>query len=71
MKKNMKQLVAAVTRGELLIRNAGLEHLRMTCANCGNKIITDHPHEETVNCPTCGVITFCSPAPRRALAGHT
>src|SRR6266550_1109713 len=34
----------------------GLEHLRMTCANCGNKIITDHPHEETVNCPTCGVI---------------
>ena len=28
----------------------GLEHLRMTCANCGNKIITDHPHEETVNC---------------------
>ena len=29
----------------------GLEHLRMTCANCGNKIITDHPHEETVNCP--------------------
>src|SRR5213593_61476 len=34
----------------------GLEHLRMTCANCGSKIITDHPHEETVNCPTCGVI---------------
>ncbi|HEY3053386.1 MAG TPA: DNA-directed RNA polymerase subunit beta, partial [Thermoanaerobaculia bacterium] len=34
----------------------GLEHLRMTCANCGNKIITDHPHEETVNCPSCGVI---------------
>jgi DNA-directed RNA polymerase subunit beta len=34
----------------------GLEHLRMTCANCGNKIITDHPHEETVNCPNCGVI---------------
>src|ERR1700755_3024873 len=34
----------------------GLEHLRMTCANCGAKIITDHPHEETVNCPSCGVI---------------
>src|SRR2546425_498427 len=34
----------------------GLEHLRMTCANCGNKIITDHPHEETVNCQKCGVI---------------
>ncbi|HXI13025.1 MAG TPA: DNA-directed RNA polymerase subunit beta [Thermoanaerobaculia bacterium] len=34
----------------------GLEHLRMTCANCGNKIITDHPHEETVNCQRCGVI---------------
>lgn len=34
----------------------GLEHLRMNCANCGSKIITDHPHEETVNCPNCGVI---------------
>ncbi|HUP66439.1 MAG TPA: DNA-directed RNA polymerase subunit beta [Thermoanaerobaculia bacterium] len=34
----------------------GLEHLRMTCANCGAKIITDHPHEETVNCKRCGVI---------------
>src|SRR5919201_5003047 len=34
----------------------GLEHLRMTCANCGNKIITDHPHEETVNCQRCGVV---------------
>src|SRR3954471_12237133 len=34
----------------------GLEHLRMTCANCGNKIITDHPHEETVGCQRCGVI---------------
>src|SRR5882724_6553659 len=33
-----------------------LEHLRMTCANCGSKIITDHPHEETVNCQKCGVI---------------
>jgi DNA-directed RNA polymerase subunit beta len=34
----------------------GLEHLRMTCANCGAKIITEHPHEETVNCGQCGVI---------------
>ncbi len=34
----------------------GLENLRMTCANCGSKIITDHPHEETVNCQKCGVI---------------
>ncbi|HEX7707055.1 MAG TPA: DNA-directed RNA polymerase subunit beta, partial [Thermoanaerobaculia bacterium] len=34
----------------------GLEHLRMACANCGSKIITDHPHEETVNCGQCGVI---------------
>src|SRR3954452_4974168 len=34
----------------------GLEHLRMTCANCGSEIITDHPHEETVNCQKCGVI---------------
>ncbi len=34
----------------------GLEHLRMTCANCGAKIITDHPHEETVNCGQCGVV---------------
>ncbi len=33
----------------------GLEHLRMTCSNCGSKIITDHPHEETVNCQQCGV----------------
>ena len=28
----------------------------MTCANCGSKIITDHPHEETVGCQKCGVI---------------
>src|SRR3954465_6329125 len=34
----------------------GLEHLRMTCANCGSKILTDHPHEETVGCQKCGVI---------------
>jgi DNA-directed RNA polymerase subunit beta len=33
----------------------GLEHLRMTCSSCGSKIITDHPHEETVNCQNCGV----------------
>src|SRR5436853_1175027 len=42
----------------------GLEHLRMTCANCGSKIITDHPHEETVGCPNCGAqnpnrVTLC------------
>jgi len=34
----------------------GLEHLRMPCGNCGSKIITDHPHEETVQCRKCGVI---------------
>jgi DNA-directed RNA polymerase subunit beta len=34
----------------------GLEHLRMSCANCGAKIITDHPHEETVQCGQCGVV---------------
>ena len=34
----------------------GLEHLRMSCANCGQKIITDHPHEETVQCGQCGVV---------------
>ncbi|MHB0971747.1 MAG: DNA-directed RNA polymerase subunit beta [Thermoanaerobaculia bacterium] len=34
----------------------GLENLRMACGNCGAKIITDHPHEETVNCQRCGVI---------------
>jgi len=34
----------------------GLENLRMSCANCGSKIITDHPHEETVNCQRCGVV---------------
>src|SRR4026207_408469 len=28
----------------------GLEYLRMTCTNCGAKIMTDHPHEETVTC---------------------
>jgi DNA-directed RNA polymerase subunit beta len=33
----------------------GLEHLRMSCSSCGAKIITDHPHEETVNCQNCGV----------------
>jgi DNA-directed RNA polymerase subunit beta len=31
-----------------------LEHLRMTCASCGARIITEHPHEETVACPRCG-----------------
>src|SRR5258708_24622905 len=34
----------------------GLEHLRMTCANCGSNIITHPPHEETVRCQQCSVI---------------
>jgi DNA-directed RNA polymerase subunit beta len=34
----------------------GLEYLRMTCTNCGAKIMTDHPHEETVTCTECGFI---------------
>src|SRR5687767_4609923 len=34
----------------------GLEYLRMTCTNCGAKIMTDHPHEETVTCSVCGVV---------------
>src|SRR5262245_26273530 len=34
----------------------GLEYLRMTCTNCGSKIMTDHPHEETVTCVSCGVV---------------
>jgi len=34
----------------------GLEYLRMTCSNCGAKIMTDHPHEETVTCANCGVV---------------
>jgi DNA-directed RNA polymerase subunit beta len=34
----------------------GLEYLRMTCTNCGAKIMTDHPHEETVTCTECGVV---------------
>ena len=34
----------------------GLEYLRMTCTNCGSKIMTDHPHEETVTCLDCGVV---------------
>ncbi|HKI85467.1 MAG TPA: DNA-directed RNA polymerase subunit beta, partial [Thermoanaerobaculia bacterium] len=34
----------------------GLEYLRMTCSNCGAKIMTDHPHEETVTCSQCGVV---------------
>ena len=32
----------------------GLEYLRMTCSNCGAKIMTEHPHEETVTCTECG-----------------
>jgi DNA-directed RNA polymerase subunit beta len=31
-----------------------LEYLRMTCASCKARIITAHPHEETVQCPRCG-----------------
>ncbi len=34
----------------------GLEYLRMTCSNCGSKIMTDHPHEETVTCTQCGFL---------------
>ena len=34
----------------------GLEYLRMTCTNCGAKIMTDHPHEETVTCHECGSV---------------
>ena len=34
----------------------GLEYLRMTCTNCGAKIMTDHPHEETVTCGECGFV---------------
>ncbi|HEX2254770.1 MAG TPA: DNA-directed RNA polymerase subunit beta [Thermoanaerobaculia bacterium] len=34
----------------------GLEYLRMTCTNCGAKVMTDHPHEETVTCGTCGFV---------------
>ena len=35
---------------------SGLEYLRMTCTNCGAKIMTEHPHEETVTCSECGVV---------------
>ncbi len=34
----------------------GLEYLRMTCNNCSAKIMTEHPHEETVTCSECGVV---------------
>ncbi len=34
----------------------GLEYLRMTCSDCGAKVMTDHPHEETVTCGECGVV---------------
>ncbi len=34
----------------------GLEYLRMTCSNCGAKIMTEHPHEETVVCGECGSV---------------
>ncbi len=32
----------------------GLEYLRMDCGSCSAKIMTEHPHEETVGCPECG-----------------
>src|SRR5262245_60847420 len=28
----------------------------MTCVNCGAKVMTDHPHEETVTCNQCGSV---------------
>jgi DNA-directed RNA polymerase subunit beta len=34
----------------------GLEYLRMTCSNCGAKVMTEHPHEETVMCNSCGAV---------------
>jgi len=34
----------------------GLEYLRMTCSNCGAKVMTDHPHEDTVGCAECGAV---------------
>jgi len=34
----------------------GLEYLRMTCSNCSSKVMTDHPHEETVTCSECGFV---------------
>ncbi|RMH22162.1 MAG: DNA-directed RNA polymerase subunit beta [Acidobacteria bacterium] len=34
----------------------GLEYLRMECTNCNKKIMTEHPHEETVTCPECGFV---------------
>jgi len=34
----------------------GLEYLRMTCTNCGARVMTDHPHEETVTCGDCGFL---------------
>jgi DNA-directed RNA polymerase subunit beta len=45
-------------------RLKGLEHLRMDCRSCGARIVTAHPHEETVTCPRCGMqnpnrVTLC------------
>ena len=45
-------------------RLKGLEHLRMDCRSCGSRIVTAHPHEETVSCPKCGTqnpnrVTLC------------
>jgi DNA-directed RNA polymerase subunit beta len=45
-------------------RLKGLEHLRMDCRACGARIVTAHPHEESVSCPRCGTqnpnrVTLC------------
>src|ERR1700688_1230290 len=45
-------------------RLEGLEHVRMDCRACGARIVTAHPHEETVSCPRCGTqnpnrVTLC------------
>ncbi len=32
----------------------GLEYLRMNCSSCGARMMTGHPHDETVDCPECG-----------------
>ncbi|MEM7483294.1 MAG: DNA-directed RNA polymerase subunit beta [Acidobacteriota bacterium] len=34
----------------------GLEYLRMSCSNCGARVMTEHPHEETVTCGECGFV---------------
>ena len=34
----------------------GLEYLRMNCASCGSRMMTAHPHDDTVDCPECGAV---------------